>query len=236
MRAITSTAAASAPPEKPVPITCTVPSSVVCGARASSAVGFTWFSVMSSVARAGAHRPLPLSLPPGNTAEPRATSSDCTSSTAGSSGRARTSASMRRTGSKPSSMRPARAFASSILTWAGWSKPLDAITARPLSEVAGAALANAERSSAFVVACRLPSGHAANGRTTAPRSADCAPCVALASTRTVAATSSLASGPLTASPASNAGTDSAARTPMRAVTANGESAAICAEPFAPTLS
>ena len=68
--------------------------------------------------------------------------------------------------------------------------------ARPLRLVAGASAAKAERSSDCVAACSSPSGQAANGRSTAFASSDCAPCGGAAATRAVAPTCSSASGPV----------------------------------------
>ena len=183
---------------KPVPTAASLPSSAVSGARASSADGLSCVELELDVPAIGG---------------PAAAARRSCRRRAGSS-RARRRASAprsfpgrrdgraaRRRAAAPaaglrSSGRRGRCADRATIS-AGRSRPLVVAVARPLRLVAGASLAKAERSSASVDACSSPSGQAANGRTTAFASSDCAAwAVAGGDPRASRATASAASGPV----------------------------------------
>ena len=225
-------AASSVAAAKPVPTAASLPSSTVSGARASSAAGRSLSSVRSSCQRSALQRPAPAIRPPARRPAPSSAEKVCTSTVPGSSGRARNSARRLSTGSRPSFQRPARALRRSSAISAGRSRPLLVAVARPLRLVAGASSAKAERSSDCVAACSSPSGQAANGRSTAFASSDCAPCGGAAATRAVAPTAARRAGRSRVALACQAGALAADAAARRASIANGGSALIVASPDA----
>ena len=221
---------------KPVPTSAALPLSEVCGARASSAAGCTLSRSTSVVQRSAVQRPRAVMRPPSSFAEPSSANSVCRSSVLRSSGRPCSSARSWRTGSRPSFQRPARSLRSSIETIAGRSMPLVASVAWPLSDVAGAALEKAPRSSALVDARSSPSGQAAKGLTRARASSDCAGCAVDGDTRAVALTARASSGPAAATSACQGGTAFAEARASFASSVKGGSAAIATRPVASALS
>ena len=119
----------------------TLPLDARLGARASSAAGRSLAQLGVEVPARGDQRPRPAMLPAARPAEPSSADERvCTSSTLGACGPRAQFGVQRRTGSRPSFQRPARALARSIDTLAGRSMPLVVAVASPLSAVAGAAL------------------------------------------------------------------------------------------------
>ena len=193
------------PPAIGPPTSVTGPLSRIVGARPSSSEGRSAASVASRFQPCGDQRPRPSRRPASVRGVPSSATTRRSSSSLGRSGRAARSSARRRSGSRASSQRPARALLRSIETLAGWSAAVLAAAARPLSAVTGAPLASAERSSACVLACSSPSGHAAKGRSVARASSVCAGCVADAAARSVMVDTGAASGPAMAAFANHAG-------------------------------
>ena len=110
------------------------------GARASSACGAMAAKVASSTARDGVQCPVAVTLPARSRSVPSSSASCRISICSTSSGRARNSARSDRTGSRPSSLRPARALSSFTSTVAGRSAATLSTATLPLSAVRGAPL------------------------------------------------------------------------------------------------
>ena len=173
-----STRAASAvAAAKPVPTAPSLPSSAVSGARASSADGPELRRARarrSSDRRSSGRCPRSCRRRAGSSRARRRAAAPRSSPGRRDGRAARRRAAAPAAGPRSSGRRGRCADRATIR--AGRSRPLVVAVARPLRLVAGASLAKAERSSASVDACSSPSGQAANGRTTAFASSDCAAC------------------------------------------------------------
>ena len=189
----------------PLPDKLSGPLSCIGAARESSSAGCKAPSVAARFHPSRLQRPVPVMRPAFCFAVPSSASSRRISRIEGLSGRPPSASFRRCSGRRLSFQPPAAAFVMSMSTDAGWSRPLLAATARPLRLVTGAALLNADRSSACVCACRSPSGQAANGRSVARASSDCGASLAAGSVRTVASKTGAASGPESETPALHVG-------------------------------
>ena len=178
------------------PRTVSGPDRFMTGARASSRAGRSWSRTAWTPNRPWLNSPLPVIWPAGWASEPSRASKRRMVAICGASGRACTSSSSERSGSRRASQAPAAALPIWSWTRAGLSSPCDSTFALPLSAVLGAALLNSARSSPLVVALRSASGQAWNGCRTALTFNSCLP-EALAP----AASDGRTSGPVSASDA-----------------------------------
>ena len=152
---------------KPRPARLSGPLKRISASRASSCAGRTSASRASSDQSVPAQRPLPCTCPPALAALPSWSSNASSSSVERSSARPRNSSLAARTGKRPSFQRPAASLLRSSWIVTGCVAAEVSAVALPASSVIGAALCNAERSSACVCAASCASGQAAKGASVA---------------------------------------------------------------------
>ena len=171
------------------------PPSVQAGARASSAEASTAARTASSAQPSAFQRPVPVRRPAPPPPVPSSASNACSSRLRKSSGRARNTASRRRSGRRPASQRPAAVFARWTSTRPGVSADRVRASALPLRRVAGNAACSADRSKSASARSRSPSGQGADACRPARASSVCGGWPEVPVARTLACSRSSASGP-----------------------------------------